>query len=162
MPTKTSSRNQKEHWIFVDKKSEEAKHRTEWCANASKYRCLRRGGGSKHMKLQGTCTGPKYLSFFEGKWESDICGKKNGQARRCLDLVQKMLGICETKNGTKIMNCRKPEQVGTKEYGKVLKRIQAVEDGGIPAKEARNWKIEEQKRWIRRKEYRRLWNEFEM
>ena len=27
----------KEKWIFVQKKSEESKHRTEWCANASKY-----------------------------------------------------------------------------------------------------------------------------
>ena len=31
----------KEKWIFVDQKREEMKHRTEWCANASKYRCLR-------------------------------------------------------------------------------------------------------------------------
>ena len=34
--------------------------------------------------------------------------------------------------GPKLMNCCKPEQVGTKEYGKMSKRI-------------RNWKIEGQK-----------------
>ena len=38
----------------------------------------------------------------------------------------------------KLMNCCKPEQVGTKEYGKIVKRIQVIEDGRIPAKEARN------------------------
>ena len=27
----------KEKWIFVDKKSEETKHRTEWCAEADRY-----------------------------------------------------------------------------------------------------------------------------
>ena len=37
----------KEWWIFVDKKREEAKHRTEWCAEADKYRCMRCGRGSK-------------------------------------------------------------------------------------------------------------------
>ena len=30
------------------------------------------------------------------------CGKNIRKAGRCLDLVQKMLGLCETKNGTKI------------------------------------------------------------
>ena len=40
----------KEKWIFVDKKSEETKHRTEWCAEADKYRCMRCGRGSKYMK----------------------------------------------------------------------------------------------------------------
>ena len=33
----------KEKWVFVDKKSEETKHRTEWCADAEKYRCMRCG-----------------------------------------------------------------------------------------------------------------------
>ena len=40
--------------------------------------------------------------------------------------------------GRKLMNCCKPEQVGTKEYGNMLKRIPVLEDGGVPAKEARN------------------------
>ena len=42
------------------------------------------------------------------------------------------------------MNCCKPEQVDTTEYGKMLKRILVLEDGRVPAKEARNWKNEEQ------------------
>ena len=32
----------------------------------------------------------------------------------------------------------KPEQVGTREHDEMLKRIQIIEDGRIPAKEARN------------------------
>ena len=38
--------------------------------------------------------------------------------------------------GPKLLNCCKPEQVGTEENGKMLKRIQIVEDGRVPAKEA--------------------------
>ena len=34
--------------------------------------------------------------------------------------------------GPKKMNCCKPEQVDTKEYGKMLKRIQVLEDGRVP------------------------------
>ena len=44
----------KEKWIFVDQKRE------EWCAKANKYRCMRCGTSSKHMKMPRTCTGPKY------------------------------------------------------------------------------------------------------
>ena len=47
-------------------------------------------------------------------------------------------------------------QVGTKEYGKMLKRIQVVEDGGVLAKEARSCRIEGQKRRNTRKECQRL------
>ena len=64
--------------------------------------------------------------------------------------------------GPKVMNCCRPEQMDTKEYGKMLKRLQVLEDGRVPAKEARDWKIEGQKRRITRKEYQRLVSEFEM
>ena len=53
-------------------------------------------------------------------------------------------------------------QVGTKEHGKLITRIQILEDGRVLAKEARNGKIEGQKRRLFRKEYRRLSNEFEL
>ena len=36
------------------------------------------------------------------------------------------------------MNCCKPDQVGTRGNGKMLKRIQILEDGRVPAKEAKN------------------------
>ena len=40
--------------------------------------------------------------------------------------------------GPKLMNCCKPEPMGTYGYGKMLKRIQVLEDGRVPAKEARS------------------------
>ena len=46
--------------------------------------------------------------------------------------------------------------------GKVLKIIQVLEDGRVPAKEARSWRIEGQKRRITRKEYQRVLHQFEM
>ena len=58
----------KEKWIFVDQKREEMKHRTEWCAEANKFRCMRRGRGSQYMKMPGKCKGPKNLSEKIGKW----------------------------------------------------------------------------------------------
>ena len=64
--------------------------------------------------------------------------------------------------GPKLMNCCKTEPMGTQGYGKMLKNIQLLEGGNIPAKEARNWRIEAQKRRITRKEYQRLLNKFEM
>ena len=42
------------------------------------------------------------------------------------------------------------------------KRIQVLADGRVPDKEAKNWRIEGQKRRITRKEYRRLLNKFQM
>ena len=64
--------------------------------------------------------------------------------------------------GPKLMNCCGQEPTGTQEYGRMLKRIQVLEDGGVPAKEARSWRIEGQKEKITRKEYQRLLNKFEM
>ena len=44
----------------------------------------------------------------------------------------------------------------------MLKRIQVLEDGRVPATEARSWRIEGPQRRITRKEYQRLLNKFEM
>ena len=57
----------KEKWTFVDEKREETKNRTEWCADANKYRCMRCGRGSNYMKITGKYTGTKYLSKQLGK-----------------------------------------------------------------------------------------------
>ena len=65
----------KEKWIFVDKKSEETKHRTEWCAEADRYRCIRCGRGSKYMKTPGKCEGPKFLSKKVGKMKREMQGR---------------------------------------------------------------------------------------
>ena len=42
----------KEQWIFVDKRRERMKHRTEWCAEAKRCQCVRCGEGSNYMKMQ--------------------------------------------------------------------------------------------------------------
>ena len=44
----------------------------------------------------------------------------------------------------------------------MLKRILVPEDGRVPAKKARDWKIQGQKKRITRKECERLLNDFEM
>ena len=62
----------KEKLIFVDQKREELKHRTEWCAEADRYRCMRWRRGSKYLKMTGKCTGPRFLSKSLEKWEDDI------------------------------------------------------------------------------------------
>ena len=49
-------------------------------------------------------------------------------------------------------------QVGTKEHDKMLKRTQILEDGRLPVKEAKYWRIGEDYRKV----YRRLLNEFEL
>ena len=60
------------------------------------------------------------------------------------------------------MGPKLPGQVGTKEFGKMLKRIQTLEEGRALAKEAKNWRIEGKKKRLTRKEYQRLVNKFEM
>ena len=44
----------KEKWIFVNKKREETKHRTEWRAAANRFPCMRCGRGSKYAKMPGS------------------------------------------------------------------------------------------------------------
>ena len=52
--------------------------------------------------------------------------------------------------------------MGTKECGRMLSRIQTLEEGRVPTKEAKNWRIEGAKKRITRKEYQRLLNKFKM
>ena len=56
--------------------------------------------------------------------------------------------------GPKLMNCCKPEQAGTKECGKTLKRIQVLEDGRVPGKEARAGGLEDKIEELREKSIR--------
>ena len=44
-------------------------------------------------------------------------------------MVQKCSGQAKQRVGPKLMNCCKPEPMGTQGYGKMLKRIQVLEDG---------------------------------
>ena len=62
----------KEKLTVVDQKREETKHRTEWCAEANKYRCLRCGRGIKYMIMKRKCTGQRVCQFFWENGESDF------------------------------------------------------------------------------------------
>ena len=62
----------------------------------------------------------------------------------------------------KQINCCMPEPMGNKEFGKMVKGSQTLEEGRVPAKEAKNWIIEGEKKRITRLENRRLSNNFEM
>ena len=64
--------------------------------------------------------------------------------------------------GPKLVNWCRPEKMGTTGFGKMLRRIQTLEEGRVPAKEAKNWRIDGEKKRITRKEYQRLLNAFVM
>ena len=91
----------KEKWRFVDKRSEEKKHRMEWCAEADRYRCMRCGRGSKYMKMPGRCTGPKFLSKSLGKWEGAIWEVMTlSQKWTDMERRRKCSGYARQRNGT--------------------------------------------------------------
>ena len=100
------------------------------------------------MKMPGTCDGPKFLSKRMEKLSRRHLGGH--------DLVRRMEEWCEVlkwcrkcsryarqRMGPKLVNCCKPDQMGTKEFGKMMKRIQTLEEGSVPAKEAKNGKSRE-------------------
>ena len=107
----------KEKWSFIDKKSEGMQHRTEWCAEAERNRCLRCGKGSKNMKLPGRCTGPKFLSKSSSKWERlclgghDLVRKIDRQGEISI-WCRKCSGYARQRMGPKLVNCCRPEQIG--------------------------------------------------
>ena len=78
-----------------------------------------------------------------------------------LKWCRKCSGHARQRVGPKLMNHCKPEKAGIKECGKMLKRNQVLEEDRILVNEARDCTIEGQKRRTTRKEYRRVWNEFE-
>ena len=137
----------KEKWIFVDQKREETKNRTEWCAEANKYRCMRCGRSSKRMKMPGKCKGPKYWSENWRKWRkrhlegNDLVRRADRQGE-VLIWCRKCSVHARQRMGPKLVDCCKLEHVDTTDHGKMLKRIPFLEDGIAPAKEANNWRIE--------------------
>ena len=77
-------------------------------------------------------------------------------------MVQKMLGIREAKNGAKTGECCRLEQMGNKEFGKMMNTIQTLEEGRVPVNQPKNWRTEGEKKRITRTEYHRLSDKFEM
>ena len=151
---KNSSQSQEKSGFSLTRENTE--HRTEWCAEAKwcaeaeEYRCMRCGRGSKFMKMPGKCTGPKYLSEFFGKWRKRHLGghdllRRKGKQGEILIWCRRCSGCARQRMGPKLMNCCRPQQVGTQEHGEMLKIIPILEDGRVHAKEANKWKIEGQK-----------------
>ena len=85
-------------------------------------------------------------------WEDTIWKEEWTSREKFRFGAENVRAMHDRKWGPKLMNCCTLEQVGTKEHGKMLKRTQVLEDGRIPAREARHWKIEGQKRRITRTE----------
>ena len=84
-------------------------------------------------------------------------GEKGGQAEISLDLVHKNCsGYARQKVGPKMMNYCKLEQVGTKEHGKILKRIQVLEEGRVKAKEAKKMRISRTKEKVHKKRLQKV------
>ena len=54
-----------------------------------------------------------------------------------LKWCRKCSGYARQRMGPNQMNCCRREQMGTEEYGNILKIIQTLEDGRVPAKEAK-------------------------
>ena len=71
---------------------------------------------------------------------------------------RKCSGYARHRMEPKLMNCCKPDNTGTKECGTILKRIQVLKEGRIPAKEARGKKIERQKEGLSDKRIGRIWD----
>ena len=113
----------KEKWSFVDKRRERMKHRTECCAEANSYRCMRCGKGSEDMKTPGRCDGSKRL----GKWRSrhlrghDLVRRMDRQGE-VLIWCTKCSGYARQRVGPDLMNCCRPDQMDIKEFGKMVKK----------------------------------------
>ena len=94
------------------------------------------------MKMPRKCTGPKYLSKILENGESvtfaghDLARRVDRQGE-VLIWCRKCSGNARQRMGPKLMTCCRSEQVGTKEYGKMVKRIQILEDGRVLAKKAK-------------------------
>ena len=113
------------------------------------------------MKMSGRCTGPKSKSL--GKWRRRQLGghdlvRRMDRQGEVLIWCRRCSGYARQRMGPKLVNCCKPEQMGTKEFGKMMKIIQILEEGRVPAKETKNWRIEGEKKNTTRKEYQRLLN----
>ena len=119
------------------------------------------------MKMPGRCTGPKFMSISWRKWRRRYLGdhdlvRRMDRQGEVFIWCRKCSGYARQSMGPKQVNCCKPEQMGAKAFGKMRKRLQTLEEGRVPANEAKNRIIEGEKKRITRKEYQRLLNNFEM
>ena len=88
------------------------------CAEANRNRCMRCGKGSKYMKMQGRCDGPEFLSKRSGKWGSRHLGghdlvRRMDRQGGVLKWCRQCSGFARHRKGPKLMNCCRPEPMGT-------------------------------------------------
>ena len=75
-------------------------------------------------------------------------------------MVQKVFGMCEAKNGTE---ANELQQAGTDGHQRIWQNAEKNSNcGRVLAREAKNWRIEGNKKRITRKVYQRLVNKLEM
>ena len=103
------------------------------------------------MNMPGRCTGPKFLSKSLGKWVRRHLGghdlvRRIDREGEVLTWCRKCSGYARQRMGPKPASCCMPEAMGTKEFGKMVKRIQTLEEGRVPTKEAKNWRSDGKKK----------------
>ena len=144
----------KEKWSFVDTRSEGMKHRTEWCAEADRYRCMRCGRGRKYMKMPCRCNGTKFLSKSLKKLGRrhlgghDLVRRMDTQGE-VLIWCRKCSGYARQRMGPQQVNCCILEPMGTKEFGKMVKRSPNSQRRESPSQRGK----ELENRWRKEKSY---------
>ena len=131
----------KEKLIFVDKKSEESR---VVCGSrqVSVYEMWKRKQIHEDVLDQHSCQ-KVWENGEDAIWEV-MTWSENGQAGRGSAVVQKVFGICEAKNGTETMKLLQTGTDGHQRIWQMLKRIQTLEEGRVPVKEAKNWRMNEE------------------
>ena len=115
---------------------EAKRHRTEWCAAGSNYRCMRCGRSSKKMNMPGACEDPRWLGTdFNCKlikrYENTHLG---GQSKwRGFVMAQEVFGSCAVPFGTE---ADEPLQAREESHGirweHVQKIILKLQEGRVP------------------------------
>ena len=77
-------------------------------------------------------------------------------------MVLKMFRIREAKNGAEAGDLLQTRTNGHQRIWQNDEKNPTLEEGRVPAKEAKNWRIEGEKKRIAREKYQRLLNNFEM
>ena len=108
----------KEKWSFFNERSERMKHRTEWCAEANRYRCMRCGKGSNYMKMAGKCTGPQFIRKVwdneeDAMWEVMTSSEDWTDRERYQHGGVSVRLYARQRMGPKQVICCKLEQMGT-------------------------------------------------
>ena len=96
------------------------------------------------MKMPGRFFGPKFLSQSSGKWRRrhlgghDLVRRLDRQGEVSI-WCRKCSGYARQRMGPKLVTCCRPEQIGTKEFGKMMKiQLSRKEDPSQRGKELEN------------------------